>query len=200
MTRRRSNLRGLWQEEISYVPHTILKRLTHSRSRLLPVALSRLSAAGLFSLALLAPAARANLIVDGGFESPVVGPGGLNTGYMAFTVGQSFGPGNVWTVVGSGSGNIAVYPNTETTSASPGAFLNVEEGSQALDLTGNTDNGFATGVSQTFATVSGTQYTLSFFLGAFNGANASAVVNLNGNLFQTPTTPVASVSSPNSTV
>jgi hypothetical protein len=128
------------------------------------------------------------LIQDGGFESPVVGPGGFQSGYQVFNVGQTFGgpTANAWTVVGAATGNVAIYPNTET-AGSPPTPLNVEEGSQALDLTGSLDNGQATGVQQSITTTVGTIYTLTFWVGEFNNSPASVVVNLNGVLFQTAT-------------
>jgi len=126
------------------------------------------------------------LIQDGGFETPVVGPGGFQTGYQVFNVGQTFGTGNPWTVVGSVAGNVAIYPSTETV-GSPPTSLNVEEGVQALDLTGSLDNGQATGVQQTITTAIGTTYTLTFWVGEFNNQPSSVVVNLNGVLFQTAT-------------
>jgi hypothetical protein len=138
------------------------------------------------AIAVVSTTARANLILDGGFESPLVGPGGFQSGFQAFTVGQTFGTGNPWTVVGSSSGNVAVYPNTETIGSPPTA-LNVQEGSQAMDLTGNTDTGSPTGVSQSFATTPGSTYSLLFYVGELNNQAASIVVNLNGSLFQTAT-------------
>jgi len=128
------------------------------------------------------------IVQDAGFESPQVGPGGYLTGYQVFTVGQTFGTGNEWTVVGSTSANVAIYPNTMTagywTSPVP---LNVEEGSQALDLTGDTDNGAPTGVQQTFATLPNAHYLLTFWEGQRANQTASLVVNLNGSYFQTAT-------------
>ena len=126
------------------------------------------------------------LIQDGGFETPVVGPGGFQTGFQVFNVGQTFGTGNPWSVVGAVAGNVAIYPSTETTGAPP-TSLNVEEGVQALDLTGSLDNGQATGVQQSIATTVGATYTLTFWVGEFNNGPASVIVNLNGVLFQTAT-------------
>ncbi len=126
----------------------------------------------LLTVGLFGPSARANLIQDGGFETPVVGPGGFQSGFQTFVVGQMFGTGNPWTEVGSSSGNVAVYPNTKTIGSQPPA-LNVQKGSQALDLTGNTDNGAATGVSQSFATTVDSIYSLSFYVGDLNNQVAS---------------------------
>ncbi len=145
-------------------------------------------AACLFGL--FASSLKANLINGGGFEQPVAGPGGFESGALVFTVGQTFD--SAWTVTGSSSGNVAITPDTETDIG--GVEYLAEEGSQSLDLTGSTDNGSATGVEQSFATTSGAQYTLSFYLGDVNNAAyaphsgaASVLVELNGSLFQTAT-------------
>ena len=129
-----------------------------------------------------AQTASADLIADGGFESPVVGPSGYQTGFQTFTVGQTFG--NAWTVVGSPTGNVASYQNTETI-GNPPTPLNVYQGSQALDLTGNTDNGAAVGVEQTVATTPGTQYTLTYAYGALPSQPVSVLVSINGVTVQT---------------
>jgi hypothetical protein len=133
---------------------------------------------------------RANLIIDGGFELPVTGPGGLNSGYLAFGPGSTFG--GSWLVIGP-AGNVAVTPSTEyTTIGGPLIYFLSQEGSQSLDLTGEYDAGLSTGVQQTIPTVAGQLYSLSFYVGAVNtpdwGPSAgSAIINvlLNGNPFQT---------------
>ncbi len=146
-----------------------------------------LSLAGLFGL--FPSSLEAGPIIDGGFEQPVVGPGGFRSGFQLFGVGSTFG--SAWTVAGSPSGNVAIVPSAQTDTG--GITFVPEEGSQSLDLTGNTDNGAAIGVLQSFATISGARYTLSFYLGDINNSaypargNASALVELNGSLFQTAT-------------
>ena len=142
-------------------------------------------------LQLSANATVVNLINDGGFESPVTGPGGFNSGYTAFSVGSTFG--GAWTVIGSDVNNVAVTPATEYTSiGGPLIYFVSQEGSQSLDLTGEWDNGAVTGVQQTFPTIAGQLYSLSFYVGAVNTPNwgvhsGIAVVNvlLNGSSFQT---------------
>jgi len=129
-------------------------------------------------------ACAANLVVDGGFEVPVAGPGGFNSGYLNFNSGQTIA--SAWTVIGSGA-DVSVFPNTESTA---GGTFTVQEGLQALDLTGDFDNGAAMGVQQTLATTPGAQYTLSFYVGHFDGAarggpSATVLVMLNGALYQT---------------
>jgi hypothetical protein len=148
----------------------------------------------------LSSVAHADLIADGGFEQPIVGPGGFNSGFQAFGVGQTIG--SAWLVVGSGAGNVAVVPGTET-SSSPLVTLAPHGGSQSLDLTGDTDNGAATGVEQVITTTPGTEYTLSFWVGDLNNAQypfsgaASVSVFLNGSAFQTATNDGASGLTPN---
>lgn len=137
-------------------------------------------AAALMTFVLLVPLAGANLVSDGGFETPIVPPGGYQCCPLFYVAGNVFGP---WTVVGSASGNIALYNNTESV-GSPPTLLNVEEGSQALDLTGGTDNGSATGVQQSFATTAGANYTVSLWVGAYFNQTASVTVNLNGAPFK----------------
>ena len=78
--------------------------------------------------------AHANLIVDGGFEQPVTGPGGFNSGYLAFGSGATFG--GAWLVTGSGN-NVAVTPSSEYTSiGGPLIYFVSHGGLQSLDLTG----------------------------------------------------------------
>lgn len=117
-----------------------------------------------------------SLIVDGGFESPKTGPGGVNSGYSDFALGDTIG--SAWTVVGSGPGDVAVYPNTETLNGT--VTYNTEEGSQALDLTGDFDNGAVLGVQQTISTAPGVVYLLSFYVGSTLGQNALVDVVING--------------------
>ena len=134
---------------------------------------------------------QANLIQDPGFEQPVAGPGGFNTGYLAFNVGSTIG--GAWTVIGSPSGDVALTPSTEYTyTVGPIITFTAQEGAQWLDLTGNTDSGAATGVQQTFPTVAGRPYSLSFYVGAVttpdwapDQGNAAVNVLLNGTAFQT---------------
>ncbi|MBV8828955.1 MAG: DUF642 domain-containing protein [Acidobacteriaceae bacterium] len=138
--------------------------------------------------------ASANLITDGGFEMPVVGPGGMNSGTAQFVPGQVID--GVWSVFGSTAGNVSVYPNTET---GPGSVTyTVQEGTQALDLTGTLDNGASIGVQQQISTVVGTVYNLTFYLGDINNPGypqsgaATVAVQLNGSSFQTATNDGAS--------
>jgi hypothetical protein len=143
---------------------------------------------GLYSLlfGLFGAIAHANLLTDGGFEQPFAGPGGVDTGYTDFTVGQMIA--SAWTVIGPGGSDVSVIPNTET--SGHGGTFNVEEGSQALDLTGDFDNGVAMGVQQTIPTIAGSLYTLTFYVGDFDASDgdtgaARVIVDLNGSAFQT---------------
>jgi len=158
--------------------------------RFQPVKAFPFAGAVITTLLLANSAYAANLINDGGFELPVVGPGGFETGNQVFTVGQTID--SAWTVIGSSAGNVAVTPSGETDIG--GITYLAEEGSQFIDLTGRLDRGAAIGVQQSFSTISGQQYTLSFYLGDLNNpaysphnGTASALVQLNGVLFQTAT-------------
>jgi hypothetical protein len=112
----------------------------------------RASFAGLV-LCLLGTAAHgANLIKNGGFESPVVPTGG----YETFSTGQSF---SGWSVVGV-SGSVGVVSGTFTQN---GFSFPARAGKQWLDLTGLSQT--ATGIERTVATTPGAAYTLKFFVG-----------------------------------
>jgi hypothetical protein len=103
----------------------------------------------------------ANLIQDGGFETPVVPDGGLTR----FSNGQMIGP---WTVVGA-TGNVDLISTTFTFE---GFTLPAKSGQQWLDLTG--DSQTATGVAQSFTTKSGSSYTLKFSVGSVYDKNGQA--------------------------
>jgi len=144
-------------------------------------------AAGFAVLAVLgsqsARADQLNLINNGSFEISIAGPGGVNTGYLTYSVGQTISGG--WVVVGDPNGNVAITPDTES-SLDGGASITLpaEDGHQWLDLTGTSDNGAATGISQTIATVAGASYTLSFWLSnidysTYPGTFSSTVVEVN---------------------
>jgi len=128
-----------------------------------------------------ASANAANLIVDGGFENPIVTtPGEYQSGYVSYNPGQTFGgsSGDAWTVVGAGN-DVTVTSNTEYTNGP--TYYNGHSGLQWLDLTGAYDNGAAVGVSQTVATTAGTKYTLSFYVGTFvDGVDSAVDVKIDG--------------------
>jgi hypothetical protein len=106
------------------------------------------------ALCLLAPfTAHANLLKDPSFEKPVVPAGNLSR----FTNGQKIG---AWTVTGA-SGNVDVISSTFTYD---GFTYNAKAGKQWLDLTGASQT--ATGVAQTFATITGATYLLTFSVGS----------------------------------
>jgi choice-of-anchor C domain-containing protein len=95
-----------------------------------------------FSLSL----AQGNLLTNGGYESPVLAPGGfvlINPGSEPVGFG--------WTV-NFGSVDLAHLP------VSPFVLYSAFEGNQALDLNGNERGG----VSQDFATIAGQAYQLTF--------------------------------------
>jgi hypothetical protein len=127
--------------------------------------------------------ARADLIIDGGFENPGVPVGGNIT----YSVGETID--SVWTVIGSPLGNISVL--SEFQNAGPNLMYTAHTGVQEIDLTGGTDNGAATGLEQTISTVTGFQYTLDFWVGNVNASPpdwpASVAVQLDGITVETVT-------------
>ena len=99
------------------------------------------------------PAAAANLVKDGSFETPPSPQGS----YTVYQPGQMIGP---WTVVGA-SGNVAtVYDYNEG-----GVVWSAHQGKAFVDLTGTCDCGAPSGVAQTVKTVAGTMYKLTFWVG-----------------------------------
>lgn len=96
---------------------------------------------------------KGNLIVNGGFESPVVQPGG----YVTYQPGQSF---TGWQVIGP-SGGVSPISGRYTHS---GVRFVAREGQQWLDMTGPTANTDA-GIQQTVQTTPGQLYDLAFWVG-----------------------------------
>ena len=96
---------------------------------------------------------KGNLIVNGGFEEPVVRQGG----YVTYQPGQSF-PG--WQVIGP-SGGVSPISGNYT---SAGVRFVAQEGQQWLDLTGPSASSGA-GIQQTVRTTPGKVYDLAFWVG-----------------------------------
>ena len=126
------------------------------------------------ALVLAAANARANLITNGSFETPVVPVGGFTN----FTTGSTAITG--WTVTGPEASIVS------TAYAPGGGFtFPAEDGNQWLNLTGDLANSFE-GVKQTVTTVPGTNYSLSFFVGnvfdpsGFWGMTSTVEVQING--------------------
>lgn len=93
-----------------------------------------------------------NLVVDGGFELPVVPSGS----YTLFNLGQTF---SNWVVVGK-QGNLAIVSGSFTQN---GFRFLAHGGKQWLDLTGTSNT--PTGVEQRVLTVPGHVYQLNFWVG-----------------------------------
>ncbi len=131
-------------------------------------------------LANAASASPTNLVLNGNFSSPDVGPGGL--GY--FSTGQSFAH---WRVVGA-VGNVAVTGKTFTQN---GYTFESDGTNQCLDLTG--DSNSPTGVAQTLPTSVGVRYVVRFAVGnvyyptGIFGVSSSVAVLINGKRIFTAT-------------
>lgn len=134
------------------------------------------SAAGL--LLILSSPVQGQLLTNGGFEAPALPPAGA----QQFTVGSNLGG---WTVVGPAGGRVVLI---EGTYMQFGYSFPSQSGAQWLDLTG-TSSRTRTGVQQTFATVLGRQYDLSFWVGNIVGSGFGTTSNvdvlLNGSLLTT---------------
>ena len=144
----------------------------------------------LFLAGLTAAPANANLILNGSFETPGVPSSSLTCGSVFNTACQGYyspdqtgfpGGGSDqiagWSVIGKDAGtfgpgtpyaSIMQLGNgyTETDFGPTGGTLhfNAQDGTQSLDLTGEGNQG-ANGVKQSFASTTGTEYFLSFYLG-----------------------------------
>ncbi len=134
---------------------------------------ARLAVALSLATAVALPA-QANLLANGGFESP-----GLGSGYAAYDHAQSIG---AWTVVGTGNPTAAVLAlHTTYQEYSNTLSFSAYEGVVSLDLTGSGHQG-ANGVQQTVATTAGAVYALSFQVGnqdsAFGGYGAASAIEV----------------------
>ena len=140
-----------------------------------------------FSLLFVVTPAFADLITNGNFESPAVPPGSTCGGYgpcVGFHTWAGQNDIGGWTVIGKsdvdGSGNPipgAPYPIMVMTSAytepytdasgAPDGVLDftAHDGGQALDLTGEGNQGTTNGIKQTIYGLSAGTYDLSFWLG-----------------------------------
>jgi hypothetical protein len=136
------------------------------------------STALLFSCIAAIPAAHANLILNGSFESPIVPSSSLSCGVAFNTQCQGFyshdqigaplaGPFDIgdWSVIGKGGApGVAVVMQLGNGYTENSLRFDPQDGSQSLDLTGEGNQG-ANGIKQSVSTIVGTSYVLSFYLG-----------------------------------
>ena len=125
----------------------------------------------------LTSGANANLLVNGGFETPVV-PGTGTAAVTSYAIGQNI---SGWQVVGTSgvTSQVVSVLNSQYAENSGALHFTSQEGNQHADLTGPFNQG-RNGVQQTVATVTGATYTLSFWVGNQTNsvlayANASSV-------------------------
>jgi hypothetical protein len=129
-------------------------------------------------LVFAASAARADIVANGSFETPLA-PNGFFTNFFSGSTGITG-----WTVVGPEASIVS------TNYAAFGFTFPAEDGKQWLDLTGDVSN-TVEGVMQTLATAPGTTYNLSYFVGnQVNpggpwGTTSTVDVLVNGTLIQT---------------
>lgn len=139
-----------------------------------------------FCIALAAgPAAHANLLVNGSFEEGAFVNQGNQT--MSPSVGSTVIPG--WTVITDATAWI---------NAGNPFGLTASDGSRFLDLTNYSAGAPYAGLSQTFATLAGATYTLSFDLGGSNAwGRPDGLIASAAGMSQVFTTGPASVTTPN---
>jgi len=174
---------------------------------------SKLFAAAIFATCVASVPARANLLLNGSFEAPVVPSFSLtcgasfNTGCQGYfspdQPGYPGGPSDIagWSVIGKGgASDVAVVLQlgnnyTETNVVGSSLYFHAQSGNQSLDLTGEGNQGLTNGVKQSVATGGGLEYRLSFYVGnqddsAPGYANPSSIVlYIDGNAINTFTTP-----------
>lgn len=105
------------------------------------------------------PTAKANLLVNGGFEDPIL----ASEGWATFGPGQVLGSG--WTVLGDSGTNVLLLQTAYNEPGNGNTLFNAQEGLNSLDLTGVGNLGSSIGVTQSVATVAGQAYTLTFYVG-----------------------------------
>src|ERR1017187_1215312 len=109
-------------------------------------------------LACFVPANASNIILNGGFEAPIVGS--APPAFASYTVPPGTGITD-WTVVGAAGTEVSLVNGAYTKECCNFA---PQEGAQWLDLTGFSSNQYE-GVSQTVPTTLGQKYDLSFWVG-----------------------------------
>lgn len=120
---------------------------------------------GLAVLVSTRPAAHAQ-IVDGSFEAPVISAGNS----LFFAPGTNIGP---WTVVGPSDSLMWLMASSYVEPQNQISAFTAEQGQQSLDLTGPGNDGPDLGIQQTFATATGQNYTLTFYVGKAESAGDS---------------------------
>ncbi len=101
---------------------------------------------------LASSAARANLLVNGDFETPVV----PDASFTNFTTAMNMGG---WTVDGP---EVSIVKGDFVQN---GFHFLAESGNQWLDLTGDGSNSTTDGIQQSVATTAGAHYSLTFWVG-----------------------------------
>jgi Protein of unknown function (DUF642)/PEP-CTERM motif len=167
------------------IPAVILQWTEEDQAELMSSnQLYRISYIAILTAILVAlPAHANNLLSNGSFENPVVDPSSQCGPYADCFGYHNSTPGNdfigQWLLLPNApipSGWAAVMvtgPNYHEANNATGAplFFHAQDGQQALDLTGEGNQGDWNGVKQTVSTTPGSKYDLSFYLGhQYSGA------------------------------
>lgn len=116
---------------------------------------------GLFAIFFAPTTAWAEMIVDGGFENPVLASGGV----QAYTPGQSFGGPGGWLSLGNPGTSVGILQTSVSEPGNGMTAFNAHAGFNSFDLTGPYNQGPSLGISETVATVAGQGYLLTFYVG-----------------------------------
>ncbi len=108
---------------------------------------------------------RADLIINGSFESPALPSGGL------INVGGGGTAITGWTVQGS---DVNLLQTNYSEVGNGMNQFNAEDGLNSIDITGNGNTGPADGIEQTVATTPGQTYFLSFYVGRAASDNGNS--------------------------
>jgi hypothetical protein len=127
------------------------------------------------ALSISAGVARGNLISNPSFETPVAPVGN----FVLFNTGSVAIPG--WTVTGPAGTDVGIVNNTF---AQNGVTFEAFDGNQSVDLTGFNSNS-TEGLMQSVATMIGTNYVLTFYIGnttggGIFGTTSSDTLKING--------------------
>ena len=139
------------------------------------------------SLFFAVPAA-GNLLINPGFESPVIAN---PNNFLEFSAGHDIG-GSTVISKSANTTNIVLLLNNSYSEVSGTLLFTAQSGQQNLDLTGPNNLG-DNGVQQTVATVPGQSYSLSFYVGNQDNRqsnyplNSSVELDVNGAFVANPT-------------
>ena len=113
-------------------------------------------------------AAHAAMLVNGSFESPILGAGSAEI----FNSGSDLGG---WTVVGNAGTDVRLTQTTYSEIPNGMSAFQADDGMNSLDVTGQSNQGSTAGIEQSVATLPGDVYTMTFAVGRAQSSNGAAI-------------------------